>query len=155
MNKKKYLLSAVLFLVAHLAIAASPTPSHVKKVEQLLEISHFDTLIDSQINNMTQVLVKQPQFAKHEQELKAIFQEIIDVKNLKKETIQAYTDTFSESEVDEMIKINKSPLGQKIINKTPQLTKQLMNNMQTNMAQNQKKLEDLMLKIAKENKENS
>ncbi|MBS0287626.1 MAG: DUF2059 domain-containing protein [Proteobacteria bacterium] len=153
MLKNKWLFAILLSLFASLALAAKPTPAHIKKVEKLLEISHFDTLVESQINTMTAALTKQPQFAKHEQEFKELFAEIIDIKTFKKEAVNTYANTFTEAEIDEMIKINQSPIGQKILSKTPEITKQLMVGMQGNIEKNQKKLEELIVKISLEEKE--
>lgn len=150
MLKNKWVLGIIIALFASFAFAQAPTPAQVKKVEKLLEVSEFDRMIEEQKKLMVDAITKQTQLKNHANEFSELFSEILDVKSIKKDMVVLYSETFTEQEIDEMIKFNQSPLGQKVHKKLPEMNKKMMAKMQTNIQQNQKKIQDLFMSIALE-----
>lgn len=141
--------AVLLLLLPSLSFAHVYTDSEVKKVERLFEISQVDAFVDQQIDLMVTHLTQgDPKLAAHKNEFKTLFVEITNLATQKKHMIDAYLHTFSEAEIDEMIRFNESALGQKILKNVPELSKRAMVHMQTNLQENQKKIEDLYIKIA-------
>ncbi len=77
--------------------------------------------------------------ARHEQMMNLIAKEMSWDK-LKDDYISIYADTFTEEELKGLIEFYKGPLGRKLIEKTPELTKR-------SMQLSQKKMADIMPKI--------
>jgi len=149
MIKKTSLLLGLIFcLVSTIAISQTPSSTQIKKVEKLLESVHFDQLMEQQIDAIVEAMAGEPSLASHAKEFRTFFIDIMDKENLKKEMMQAYLNSFTEEEIDEMIKFNQSPLGQKILKKMPELTKQISLSMQKNMTKNQDKIRDYFVKVA-------
>lgn len=101
------------------------------------------------MNNIAQ----DPSLVNYKIEFKKIFLDIIDSDSIKKNIKVAYLNTFTENEIEEMIKFNQSALGQKILKKMPELNQQVMIGMHENLENNKKKIQDLFVKIAINNKE--
>jgi hypothetical protein len=59
---------------------------------------------------------------------------------------EVYAEVFTAEEIDGLIKFYKSPLGQKLLAKEPQLTKATMAKMQVEMAKIMPKLQANMAK---------
>jgi hypothetical protein len=153
--KSKFFVLGMLFsLCASVAFAQTHSSSHVKKVETLLEVVHFDEMMEKNIDLVVNNLTQDPSFASHKKEFKTLFTEIVDYESSKKRMMNAYLNAFTEAEIDEMIKFNQSPLGQKMLKKLPELSQQLMANMQDNVQSNRGKIQDLFVKIALENSKN-
>lgn len=150
MLNNKWVIGLLFTLFASIAFAQTPSTAQVKKVEKLLEISHFDKMIETQKDILVSNFSKQPGFAKYENEFREIFSEIMNVESFKKDIIKVYLNTFTDQEIDEIITFNQSPLGQKILEKLPEINQQLMANITNNInvEKNKKKLEELMVKIS-------
>lgn len=150
MLKNKWVLGLLFTLFASIAFAQTPTAAQVKKVEKLLEISHFDKMMEQQMDMIVNSISKQSGSTRYDKEFKELFSEIINIETFKKDMIKAYLKTFTEQEIDEMIKYNQSPLGQKILKKLPELNQQVMASVNMNVEKNKKKIEDLIVKISLE-----
>lgn len=63
--------------------------------------------------------------AKEKEELKNIyrdwFEQDIDRVSMKKQVIDLYADNFSQQEIEEVIKFYQTPIGQKFLEKAPEL----------------------------------
>jgi hypothetical protein len=125
------------------------TKGQYKKAEKIFETVNFEKTMDQQLNQLVQVFQNNPIFANHGTELRAIFSDAMDYKALKKETISFYANNFTEKELDELIKFNQSPLGQKMQIKLPQLSSTLMKQVQAKVAKNEDKIEAQMMEIIK------
>ena len=147
MLKNKWVFAIIIALFANIAMAEVPK-ARAEKVAKLLEVSHFDNLIEDQRKMMVDAISKQVPLKGHAKEIGDLYSEIMDIPSLKKEMITLYCETFTDDEIDEMIKFNESALGQKIHKKLPGMNKKLMAKMQSNLQQNQKKIQDLFMSIA-------
>ncbi len=125
------------------------TKGQYQKAERIFETVNFEKTIDHQVNQLVSAFQNNPIFANHGSELRTMFLGAIDYKALKKETIKFYADNFTEKELDELIKFNQSPLGQKMQAKLPELSQTIMKQVQLKMAKNQDKIEQQMLEIMK------
>ncbi|WP_263419662.1 DUF2059 domain-containing protein [Terriglobus albidus] len=75
--------------------------------------------------------------------LMAAMQETMGWQKLKSEFIDLYAKAYTEEEVDGILTFYKSPVGQSMLTKTPQLVQQSMAISQTHMKEIQPKLEQL------------
>jgi hypothetical protein len=120
-----------------------------RKAEKIFETVNFEKTFDHQLNQLVKSFQSNPLFADHEKELRHLFQGMMDYKALKNQTIQFYAQNFTESELDELIKFNQSPLGQKMQTKLPELSEMIMKQVQHKIADNHDKIEEQMMSIIK------
>lgn len=124
------------FMVAALS-ANADTNSQRSLAEEMLEVSKASSVIDnmtSQVNTMFSQTVQQmnlsedkkAEAAKYQQRLNDIMAEEFSWNKLKGQFVDVYVDVFTEEELKELVEFYKSPLGQKLIIKMPQLMQQSM-----------------------------
>jgi hypothetical protein len=82
--------------------------------------------------------------------LMAAMQETMGWQKLKSEFIDLYAKAYTEEEVDGILTFYKSPVGQSMLAKTPQLVQQSMAISQTHMKEIQPKLEQLTEDLKKD-----
>jgi len=82
--------------------------------------------------------------------LMAAMQETMGWQKLKSEFIDLYAKAYTEEEVDGILTFYRSPIGQSMLAKTPQLVQQSMAISQTHMKEIQPKLEQLTEDLKKE-----
>src|SRR5262245_56994241 len=99
LKNKVIVIGLILSLFAGSAFA-DVSKSHVKKVEKLLEVVHFDKLIEQQKDLFVNMVMKEPSLAKHKKEFHQLFSEILNSASLKKNMIKSYTEVFTEEEID-------------------------------------------------------
>lgn len=125
------------------------TKAQYRKAEKIFETVNFEKTLDQQLNQLVRSLQSNPLFADHGNELRSMFQDMVNYKELKNQTIQFYAQNFTESELDELIKFNQSPLGQKMQVKLPELSENIMKQIQLKIANNQDTIEEQMMNIIK------
>lgn len=119
--------------------------------EEMLEVSQASSVLDNmsaQVNAMFAQTVQQmnlseekkAEAAKYQQRLNEIMKEELSWSKLKGQFVDVYVDVFSEEELKELVEFYKSPLGQKLIVKMPQL-------MQESMGLAQKQMQSIIPKI--------
>jgi len=135
------------------------------KVEELMTTMHIDTMTE-QMTSMAKAQVEQseqgmPAAATMTPEQKKIFADFqaksldlvmgtVSYKALKPEIVKLYTDTFTEEEIDGISAFYRSPTGQAMLNKTPQLLAAMMQFMQGKIADLQPKLKALSDQFTKD-----
>ncbi|NUQ27903.1 MAG: DUF2059 domain-containing protein [Acidobacteriaceae bacterium] len=82
--------------------------------------------------------------------LMAAMQDTMGWQKLKSEFIDLYAKAYTEEEVDGILTFYKSPVGQSMLAKTPQLVQQSMAISQTHMKEIQPKLEQLTEDLKKD-----
>ncbi|MEO1575650.1 MAG: DUF2059 domain-containing protein, partial [Pseudomonadota bacterium] len=130
----------VIFGMACLAlahVAAADAKSHEAAARELLEVMETSDLID-QMNPQLDALFKEmmpehnlpPEESElmdaFEQELKVAIYETVSWARMEKDFLKLYMNVFSESEIRELTAFYRTPLGQKTIEKMPQLTQESM-----------------------------
>lgn len=143
--------SAIIFLIVMTQSTYADEISHRKLAEELFALTNAsknveDTLSmvrEMQINQLNKMNIP----AEASEQIKSMQMRITDLiadelkwEKLKEDYLTVYADTFTEEEIQGILKFYKSPVGNVFLKKTPDLTKRLM-------AVTQKQVEKLMPKI--------
>ncbi len=101
---------------------ASFTPAHLKAAEEMLSSMDMPTAFSSTINNMIKAqsanvpLDKQKAFS---DTMQAFMNKYLTWDLLKTDMAKIYASEFSEQEIKELTKFYQTPLGKKMIEKSP------------------------------------
>jgi hypothetical protein len=142
--------------------AAPPTDD---SINQLLELSKAEKLMDSvwaqldsvMKSSMQQVTKGRPLSAdeqtimdKQQAKMIAIMKDELNWDKLKDGFVQVYRETFTQEEIDGIIAFYKSPAGQAFIDKQPELLKNSMALMQQRMGPMMQKIQQMTEETARE-----
>jgi len=134
-------------LAAQPVLAEEAKPSDAS-IKQLLEVMHSKGVVDSYMTQVQSTVRDSMQQAGAGQQLNAKQQKILDdfqskVFDMVKEQLnwadlepgilEVYRKSFSQSEVDGMLKFYRTPVGQSVISKMPLVTQQSMASVQSRM----------------------
>lgn len=113
----------------------------ITDIKYLLKLVNSEQVSDAMINSMIPVLKQQASEKIQENSAKEKFNSlmdtlIIEVKELSNklvnvELVNIYGKHFTHEEIKDLIKFYKSPTGKKLLEKSPEITKELMNSMMT------------------------
>jgi len=104
------------------ALAQEGGATHRDAVKQLLAVSHIREIMNQTIDAMLKQQVQEsPQLVPYEKILSDFYREVLDWNTLEPEYTRLYMEVFTESEVREMTTFYQTPLGQKLLTKTPLL----------------------------------
>ncbi len=105
-------------------------------IRELFRVMHQDSVIDKTFSSVIPSMLNQMQGQMKDSTAKARSQEAIKatmpvVRNIIKrmldeDMVAIYDKNFTESEIKDFIAFYKSPSGQKLVNKTPEIQKELM-----------------------------
>ena len=138
---------AIALMAAVPAFAAEQPPTE-SSVRELLEVSNAKNLVEGmykQMDGMMEQMLKQAQGDKplneKQQALSAEMRsKIVDLihadmgwDKLEPIYVKLYTDTFSQSDIDGILKFYQSPAGNSLLKKMPQLMQSLMQTMVAQM----------------------
>lgn len=158
-------------VVLVLALAVAPCVAHADeaskraKVEELVSVMHMDRMMDQMMEAVKgqteQMMQQQPGADSMTPEQKKIvtdyqakaMQIVIDSmgwKAMEPQFVTLYAQNFTEDEIDGMVTFYKSPTGQAVLNKMPQLMSSAMQLTQSRMVDVQPKLKALMEDEAKQ-----
>lgn len=124
------------FLFASLSYA--DTSSHRKAAEEVLILTAVDRMIEPafkqqiqevQLSELRQMGLPEEAYSDAQTYIQRIYQVIakeMGWDNIKEDYINLYVDVFTESELRELIRFYQTPLGQKLIEKTPVLMQRTM-----------------------------
>jgi uncharacterized protein len=168
---KKMLLVAMMLSVARLAVAgSSPAPAVDARpteasVRQLFQAMHIGTLLDSyynQIDGMLDTSLRQAlqgrQPTPQQQQIidgmrakfTALLKEELNWQGMEPTFIRAYRDTYTQHEVDGILAFYRSPAGEAMTAKQPELMQTVMQAMQQRVAAMAPKLRELQQETVKE-----
>jgi hypothetical protein len=106
----------------------SPDEAKVLKVKEVLRLSHA---LENATKAMQQGMAKQkrllPLPTAAQDDFERMFFEKVNGQAVIDIAVPIYVETFTSEELDEIIAFYKTPLGQKLLEKTPQLTMSVMN----------------------------
>ncbi len=139
-------------LLALCCCAAQAEPASKATIEELLEVTQSQKMMDAvyaQMDGMmkqsTQGMVlseaQRPIMEKHLAKSAALIKQELSWDKIKHPMAEAYARVYTEAEVRDIIEFYKSPAGQKMLAKMPEL-------MQESMVLIQESMKDLMPKIA-------
>jgi hypothetical protein len=119
----RWFISAVaVMLVVTVVPARADEKSHRKAAEELLESMDMDRLLKSSIDSSLEMQVKaNPPLAKFKDVVKKFLTKHMGYAALKEDLIKLYAKEFSEDELKDLTKFNKTPTGKKFLKKAPLL----------------------------------
>lgn len=158
---RKSILAVVLMLSATslwAAPAATTGGANPKTVEKLLEITHADNtakLLQSQIQQSLAQQVQalnltaadKPIVDKYSKELNTTIMPELSWAKLKPDMVNAYSTTFNEEEINDLIKFYTSKTGQSYLQKAPQLSQMTMASTQNRLRALLPKLQDISRRL--------
>jgi uncharacterized protein len=158
---KQLAMAMVLILVSAAAPAANNAPASDASIRQMLELTNARQIIDSMKGQMNTVMSTAMQNAMRGQTLTPEKQAILDRTTAKMSAAAAamlnwdtllpiymrtYRDSFTQDEIDGVIKFYKSAAGQAYVKKLPLVMQNVMQEMQGFM----KPLQEKMIAIQRE-----
>jgi uncharacterized protein len=163
MKLKIALLVIALILPMQIFAAKATATSKAQELIQILNITKsIDSSLDEVANFSSQMIDSQNLTAEEKVEAKKIMNQSMkstfaEMKSIdwNKMFAEVYASVFTSEEIDELIKFYKSPLGQKLLEKEPQLTKATMQKMQAEMAKIMPKIQAGMAKAIQESKKSA
>ncbi len=135
---KKLLFLSILTIVFTMSSNAQDKASDLKKLFKLMD---SEKMIDGMMNNMILALKQQASGQIQENGAKEKYDKYIDfmmneVKELSKklvneEMVNIYDKHFTHEEIKDLVQFYESPTGKKLLEKNPEITKDLINSMMT------------------------
>lgn len=131
-------------LAATLAIGtpALAAPASEASIRELLEVSHarqmmdqmygsslqgmFDTILQSEANGREIPEHRKPALNRFKERLEALMREKMGWQVMEPDVIHLYASTFTQEEVEGMVAFYRTPAGQAVIEKMPQLMQNMM-----------------------------
>jgi hypothetical protein len=161
---QRWVVVLVLALAVAPCAARADEASKRAKVEELVSVMHMDRMMNQMleaIKGQTEQAMQQPGADSMTPEQKKIetdyqakaLQIVIDSmgwKAMEPEFVTLYAQNFTEEEIDGMVTFYKSPTGQAVLNKMPQLMSSAMQLAQSRMVDIQPKMKALMEDRAKQ-----
>ena len=150
-----YKIALALCLTAAIPVAHADEASRRVKAEEMLQLTKTDSLMRDQLANLqtrVNAMAKQqsgaaplsPEQTKLTDEYLKQVQDVttdeVGWTKLRPIVVQEYADTFTEADLDAIIAFYKTPAGQSVIAKTPELANKTMTAVQTRIKDLQPKL---------------
>jgi hypothetical protein len=144
-------LAAGMILLWSPASALADDASKNAKIEEMMQLTHVDRMLTQMLPQMQSVVKAQmaqadltpeqrQQAEAMQQKMMALIAERLSWEKAKPAYIKIYADTFTEGEIDGILAFYKSPAGQAMLDKMPQL-------MQKSMEVGQQLMGDVMPEI--------
>jgi hypothetical protein len=131
---RRHIAVLLIALTVGCCCARADEASKRAKAEQLFMLLHMDRMMDQlmsgvkrQVQQITESMdhatpEQQKQITDFQQRVMDLVNQKIGWKALEPDFINLYASTYTEEELDGIIAFYKSPVGQKMIEKTPELT---------------------------------
>ena len=101
--------------------------AHVRAAERLLEVTDAERLNALMIQQMQSAqLAQTPQLAPYADLMQEFFAEHMSWDKVRPETMQLYMEVFTTAELEELITFYQSPLGRKLLAKSPEIMTRAM-----------------------------
>lgn len=148
-------------LAAGPTFAAAPTDASLEELFQLTDASKMFAQVTKQMDNVIQSNVhqatagqsltpeKQAIIDKMAQRMGEVVKQTVSWENLKPLLVNTYKESFTQDDVNAMLKFYKSPAGQNMLKKMPLVMQNMMAQMQTVM----KPMQEKMAQIAQDAQE--
>jgi uncharacterized protein len=119
--RKSAWLLAVLFSLSSMLAAVDATSPHEQAARELYDLIGGKSLATQAGNAMVEQLASNPALAPYQDILKGWVQGIFAGGAFDDEMVRLYQETFTESELREIVAFYKTPIGQKTLQKLPEL----------------------------------
>ena len=162
---KRYVSVLLMVLTVGCCCARADEASKRAKAEQLFTLLRMDTMMDQlmggvkrQVQQITESMPGADQATPEQRKQIVDFQQrVMDVVNqkigwkaLEPDFITLYASTYTEEELDGIVAFYKSPIGQKMIDKTPELTTKSTQITQQKMSELQPQLSQMVQDFMKQ-----
>jgi hypothetical protein len=162
---RRYVAVLLMVLTVGCCCARADEASKRAKAEQLFMLLHMDTMMDQlmigvkkQVQQITQSMPGADQATPEQKKQVADFQQrVMDLVNqkigwkaLEPDFISLYASTYTEEELDGIIAFYKSPVGQKMMEKTPELMSKSTQITQQKMSELQPQLNQMVQDFMKQ-----
>jgi len=160
MKIKIAMLAIALSLPMQIFAAEATATAKAEELIQILNITKsIDNSFDEVVKFSAQMIDSQDLSSEEKIDAKKIMNQSMESTFTEMKSIdwnkmfaEVYASVFTAQEIDGLIKFYKSPLGQKLLAKEPQLTKATMQKMQAEMAKIMPKIQANMAKAIMESK---
>ncbi len=143
------------------AEAPAPTDSHKAAALKLLEVTHTAELLNqtaAQMTGMFSAMSQRPDISEpqkktiqsYQQKASELLKTELTWDKLKDEFVALYTEVYTENELLELTKFYETPLGKKMLAKTPELMARSMQISQKHVQLLVPKMQQLMMQMGKE-----
>lgn len=104
-------------------------------MDQMMTSMHqqFETMFDEQIKQFTTCEAMRPAIQAYSREMADLASTSLSANDFMPEVAQVYVDVFTEDELQELLAFYQSPLGQKMLEKMPELMQRSMTIAQQQM----------------------
>jgi hypothetical protein len=162
---RRYVAVLLMVLTVGCCFARADEASKRAKAEQLFTLLHMDTMMDQlmsgvkrQVQQITESMPgadhptpeQQKQITDFQQRVMDVVNQKIGWKALEPDFINLYASTYTEEELDGIIAFYKSPVGQKMMEKTPELMSKSTQITQQKMSELQPQLNQMVQDFMKQ-----
>ena len=141
--------------------ASASTDSHRQAALEMLSISRVDKMIEPMMENvmsmiqqqMAQVDIpedKKPIIQKYNQKIVETLRQEMQWEKMKEDFVALYLNVYTEEEIRELTEFYSSPLGQKMLDKMPELMQASLQISQSMLQQTLPKIQQLSQEMARE-----
>lgn len=149
--KKKYLILIFLFLIC-LGTTFATADNRSRAAEDLLNVMKTAALLEKSIDQMLQVQIQQqPELEPYKETMLKFLNKYMSYENLKNDLIKLYSEAFNEDELTEIAAFYQTPVGQKAVQKMPELLSKCSQLGAAKVQQNIGELKEMIEKEAKRN----
>ncbi|NLY25110.1 MAG: DUF2059 domain-containing protein [Bacteroidales bacterium] len=152
---KKLLFLSILIISVTMSSVAQDKASDLKKLFALMDT---EKMVDGMMDNMIPALKQQASGQIKGDDAEVKFNTYMDfmmnevkklsIKLVNEEMVNIYDKHFTQDEIKDLIKFYESPTGKKLLETTPEISKDLMNSMMTNyMPEFQEKLTNKLYEL--------
>ena len=157
----RFLTLALLGTLLFSSTASASTDSHRQAALEMLSISRVDKMIEPMMENvmsmiqqqMAQVDIpedKKPIIQKYNQKIVETLRQEMQWAKMKEDFVALYLNVYTEEEIRELTEFYSSPLGQKKLDKMPELMQASLQISQSMLQQTLPKIQQLSQEMARE-----
>ncbi|GAC1355247.1 MAG: hypothetical protein NVSMB3_00160 [Acidobacteriaceae bacterium] len=158
-------IAALLFLLPLVPVAAhADEASKRAKVQELFTLLHVDQISTQIMGNLNRQLQglsahqfgatptaeQQKQFGDFQNRISGLVQQTVGWKTVEPDFVKLYSDTYTEPEVDSFLTFYKSPAGQTMLSKSPEVASKSLALTQQRMATIEPQLRQMVAEFVKQ-----
>jgi len=122
MRMMGYMYLMIITVVLPHTVGLADTASHRQAAETLLTVMKAEQNLQEDADRLVANLLEQnPQLASHDAAIKTFVTKYVNWASLKEDVIALYVKEFTEDELMQLTTFYRSPIGQKAVDKMPQL----------------------------------
>lgn len=134
MHRFALALGLMLALAAGASAQNAPSASHLQAAETVVDLMNMeDTMRETQELMLSQMMGQNPMMEQFGDIIADITQQASNPEALRPEMVQMYADLYTEAELHELAAFYRTPIGQKTLEVTPQISLRSMEMVQRRM----------------------